>query len=150
MADDTSASSPSINSYHCLCSTLVLTTALDIQKLPHRAEPLQDDALILPPPTKVGQLEDFEVDQTSASVLLNTVFERKPIIIRREDGFEKRRLLRCTRCKLVLGYGLDEVQSGQVQDNEGAMYLLPGGMMTTKAMKGGVRPSTPSWARENP
>ncbi|KAL6243493.1 hypothetical protein RBB50_009485 [Rhinocladiella similis] len=144
MADDNSSSSLSINSYHCLCSTLVLTTAFDLQKLPHRAEPLQDGALILPPPTKVSQSEHTAVDQPSTSVLLNAMFDRKPLILRREDGFEKRRLLRCTRCKLVLGYGLDEAQ-----DNAGPIYLLPGGMMSTTAMKGGVQPPTPSWAREN-
>jgi len=44
------------------------------------------------------------------TILLSTTLpDRKPVIIRRQDGFEKRLLLRCGRCRVVMGYLLDEV-----------------------------------------
>lgn len=43
------------------------------------------------------------------TILLSTTLpDRKPVIIRRHDGFEKRLLLRCGRCRVVMGYLLDE------------------------------------------
>ena len=43
------------------------------------------------------------------TILLSTTLpDRKPVIIRRDDGFEKRLLLRCGRCRVVMGYLLDE------------------------------------------
>ncbi|PGH09234.1 hypothetical protein AJ80_07711 [Polytolypa hystricis UAMH7299] len=44
------------------------------------------------------------------TLLLSTTHpDRKPVIIRRSDGFEKRLCLRCGRCRVVVGYVLDEV-----------------------------------------
>ncbi|KAL1969835.1 hypothetical protein VTN77DRAFT_7344 [Rasamsonia byssochlamydoides] len=49
--------------------------------------------------------------QQHYTILLSTTIpDRKPTIIRREDGFEKRILLRCGRCRVVIGYVLDEEQ----------------------------------------
>jgi hypothetical protein len=43
------------------------------------------------------------------TILLSTTLpDRKPVIIRRHDGFEKRLMLRCGRCRVVMGYLLDE------------------------------------------
>ncbi|KAI9750642.1 MAG: hypothetical protein M1815_001677 [Lichina confinis] len=43
------------------------------------------------------------------SLLLSTVQDRRPLIVRREDGFEKRWLWRCGRCRVVVGYQLDPI-----------------------------------------
>lgn len=81
--------------------------------------------------------------------------------MRREDGFEKRRLLRCGRCRVVVGYFLDGVHfahlassssssGGGVTEEEGrgeedeekkdevkVVYLLPGALMETGVMAKG-------------
>lgn len=62
------------------------------------------------------------------------------MVIRREDGFEKRVLLRCGRCRLVVGYRLDQSQLGGDGDAEKVVYLLPGGLVTTEEMKSGKMP----------
>jgi len=79
------------------------------------------------------------------SVLLNVVPDRRAITIRREDGFEKRTLLRCARCKLVVGYNLDLEDA---EERLRPVYLLPGGMVNTEDMMKGNKPETPPWANE--
>ncbi|QSS64192.1 hypothetical protein I7I51_01257 [Histoplasma capsulatum] len=61
--------------------------------------------------TKLGSTQKQpEQQQQHYTILLSTTIpDRKPIIIRREDGFEKRLMLRCGRCRVVMGYALDEV-----------------------------------------
>jgi hypothetical protein len=149
MAETTPSSSPQVNSYHCLCSVLILATVHDLQYLPHRTEPVRDDALILPPPIDVKNSNDLSItsDRPAESVLLNTVLERKAVVIRREDGFEKRRLLRCGRCNLVFGYSLEGAHFANTEKPAEPVYLLPGGLVTTADMSNGVKPKTPSWAQ---
>jgi len=81
------------------------------------------------------------------SILLNVDTDRKPVIIQRDDGFEKRTLLRCGRCRLVIGYNLDEAHFENQPGQSRPMYLLPGGMATTADMAKGVKPGTPSWSQ---
>ncbi|KAJ9609787.1 hypothetical protein H2200_006115 [Cladophialophora chaetospira] len=142
--------SPSTQSYtyHCLCSTLILTTTHEVQSLPHRQEPVQDAALILPPPVEVTRSETIEAQTTQSfsSILLNVATERRPIIIRRDDGFEKRTLLRCTRCKIVIGYSLDDIHWENSERELRPVYLLPGGLLSTAEMVEGKQPGTPAWA----
>ncbi|KAL5356805.1 hypothetical protein BJX96DRAFT_143424 [Aspergillus floccosus] len=83
--------------------------------------------------------------QPHYTILLSTTIpERKPTLIRREDGFEKRLLLRCGRCRVVVGYFLDpahfaDAGAGREDDEEeeeGArvVYVLPGAVMETGIM----------------
>ncbi|EXJ93906.1 hypothetical protein A1O1_02299 [Capronia coronata CBS 617.96] len=142
---------PHINTYHCLCTTLILTTTHALESLPRRAEPVQDGAVILAPPVDLTASENVVHDKSrpSQSVLLNTVSDRRPVIIRREDGFEKRTLLRCGRCRLVIGYNLDDAHfenAGQITGQERPVYLLPGGMLATADMVSGKRAEVPPWA----
>ena len=103
---------------------------------------------------------------TSYSILLSTTLDRRPIIVRREDGFEKRWLWRCGRCRVVLGYQLDEIHftastistsksatsdmdAADGADDGGAtirggkmgkvVYLLPMGLLSTDDMARGKR-----------
>ena len=79
-------------------------------------------------------------------LLSTTIPDRRATLIRREDGIEKRVLLRCGRCRVVVGYYLDRVHwaSGQKDreaDVEGeerppAVYILPGAMVETEKMGG--------------
>jgi hypothetical protein len=139
-----------VHTYHCLCTTLILTTAHSLQTLPRRPGPIQDSAIILAPPVNVTRSSAIEKEttQTASSVLLNVAPERKPVIIRRDDGFEKRTLLRCTRCKLVIGYNIDEAQWENVEADLKQVYLLPGGVLCTADMVQGKRPEIPAWAEE--
>lgn len=61
---------------------------------------------------------------------------RKLIIVRREDGWERRRVWRCARCGLGIGYEVEE-EGGGVLGGEGkdkklrVMFLLEGGLVET-------------------
>lgn len=72
--------------------------------------------------------------------------------MRREDGFEKRYLYRCGRCRLVVAYELDEIHYSTAQTADAmdvdtkdgtaaarakTLYILPGGVMSTDAMASG-------------
>lgn len=81
-------------------------------------------------------------------LLSTTLPDRRPTLIRREDGIEKRILLRCGRCRVVVGYYLDKVHwdttrpRGIGAEEEGeeerppAVYVLPGAMVETEKMGG--------------
>jgi hypothetical protein len=74
------------------------------------------------------------------AILLGTSLDRDPVVIRGEQGFEKRYLQRCGRCNLTVGYQLDKSQFEGVEEQgrrEDVVYLLPGGLMTTKEMAAG-------------
>lgn len=159
-------STPQINTYHCICSTLLLATTHSLSSLARRTEPALDKAYILPlPPASrlagasagkdetVPQIRDkLEVGY---SLLLSTTQDRKSTMVRREDGFEKRTLLRCGRCRLVVGYKLDPVhfgptesglagrelgdvgEEGDADENVETVYLLPGGLISSESLKNG-------------
>lgn len=88
------------------------------------------------------------------SILLGMNQDKNITIVRREDGFEKRLLWRCSRCRLVVGYDIpsrerdldrmdldDEGRKGKESLEESytgrVIYLLPGGFMSTKVMAAG-------------
>ncbi|KAF7163589.1 hypothetical protein CNMCM5623_008438 [Aspergillus felis] len=95
-----------------------------------------------------GQGERRQRKQKHYTILLATTLpDRKATLVRREDGFEKRRFLRCGRCRVVVGYFLDAVhfpvahgKGEDVVEGEGAeqeprvVYLLPGALMETEIM----------------
>jgi hypothetical protein len=64
---------------------------------------------------------------------------RKVVVVRREDGFEKRRVYRCGRCGVGVGYeivGAGVCQEGEKEGGEGeeegrVIYLLEGGLVET-------------------
>jgi hypothetical protein len=85
------------------------------------------------------------------TLLLGMLRDRKPVIVTREDGFERRSLWRCWRCRVVVGYQLDSTQFGDVEHKKNAdgdggdgdmakdglgevLYVLPAGVMSTEAM----------------
>lgn len=123
--EDPSPPTAPINTYHCICTTLILATPYGLDELPKRAPPVQDRSAILP-------LEDSSQNGTLVSRLYNVVDDRKPVIVRREDGFEKRDFLRCSRCHLVIGYKLED--SGA---DGNVVYILSDGLVTTEKMKTG-------------
>jgi hypothetical protein len=179
---------PQINTYHCICTTLLLATTHTLSSLPRRTEPALDKALILPlPPASrlaaAGETaEEVEDDAESQardasgdvgySLLLATTQDRKPTMVRREDGFEKRVLLRCGRCRLVVGYKLDgahfrtegaEAVGNSMDKEQGpgdaelgrkirtgdegieVVYLLPGGLVSSEDLKSGKTPEVVEW-----
>ena len=79
--------------------------------------------------------------------MLNILLNGKPIIVRREDGFEKRYVVKCSRCKLDLGYYLDwnQFDDGEHGDRmdvrDDVLYILPGALLRTDDMEAGRKPS---------
>ncbi|KAL2012510.1 hypothetical protein VTN00DRAFT_35 [Thermoascus crustaceus] len=165
-----------IKTYHCrFCNHLLLASTRDVHSLPRRSSPASDGALILPLPPKTpsttSTLSDSESEpepeglspsptrrkqgkrQEHYTILLSTTLpDRKTTIVRREDGFEKRLLLRCGRCRVVVGYLLDDIHfprpvrevhdhdqegdKGNEDDDDEAKvaYLLPGALVQTEEM----------------
>ncbi|KAF2673645.1 hypothetical protein BT63DRAFT_162563 [Microthyrium microscopicum] len=143
--------------YHCLCTQLLLATAKPLDSNMRRGREGLDKAYIVPlTPLKDLQRShqnlpsDQEQDNgTSTSpadgaVLLNTLVDKKPIVVRRSDGFEPRYQRRCTRCDLVIGYHLDNTQTNpgsQAGRDDKTVFILPDALNTTEEM---ANPSTNS------
>ncbi|KAK2795910.1 hypothetical protein FQN51_009568 [Onygenales sp. PD_10] len=136
-----------ILTYHCaFCNHLLLASTRDLTQLPRRREPAVDRALILPLPNVEDEDVDEEdgdgdvekgnqkaggdgdgnlstgqkQEQKHYTILLSTTTpDRKPTMIRRADGFEKRLLFRCGRCRVVVGYALDEVHFAFADKDKG-------------------------------
>ena len=55
------------------------------------------------------------------------------LVVRREDGFEKRRVYRCGRCGVGVGY--EVLREGGGEGEEGrVVYLMEGGLVETGEM----------------
>lgn len=134
---------------HCrFCSHLLLSTTRDISTLPRRSGDALDNAIIIPLSPESAPTADSNTESTDHITLLlsTTIPDRRATLIRREDGIEKRILLRCGRCRVVVGYYLDKVHWGtQAQQDEGegegevkppAVYILPGALVGTEGMGG--------------
>ena len=70
-------------------------------------------------------------------MVTSTTIDRKPLIVRREDGFEKRWVWRCGRCRLGVGYSLGDGGVGEAGEKGKVVYLLPGGLVGTRDMREG-------------
>ncbi|KAL5043064.1 hypothetical protein BDW71DRAFT_188845 [Aspergillus fruticulosus] len=160
-----------ITTHHCrFCATLLIATTRDVSALPTRSKNAADGARILPlrsydhpPDTQTAgpsastckNREQEQIRKHYTILLATNSRDRKPTLIRRSDGFEKRFFLRCGRCRIPVGYFLDEVHfpvsgglkvatagsgldSVEVERGEGgedrAVYLLPGALMETEIM----------------
>jgi hypothetical protein len=126
-----------------------------ILPLPSTPPSLTTDTLQLAPDLS-PRLDNEDLPQEGYSLLLGLIPEKKVTIVRREDGFEKRVLYRCSRCRLVGGYELlnsnsnsnsqsdteameiDGGEKGKGRGREGydgkVIYLLPAGIMSTSFM----------------
>lgn len=106
--------------------------------------------LSLPPPPPTNTDSDSEDDaanmggtakksaDTHYALLLSATTDKKAQIVTRTDGFEKRYLQRCGRCRLPIGYQLDWGQYGEKEGKrEDVVYLLPGGLLSTDEMASG-------------
>lgn len=84
-------------------------------------------------------------------MLLGMVQDAKPTIIRREDGFERRLVFRCSRCAVPVGY---EIVGAEHEGREGyvgrIIYLLLAGIVSTEVMaRGGVDGGGRKWVDED-
>jgi len=144
----------SVQTYHCICTNLVLATTFPFNH--HRQ---LDRAIVLPNPSLSPRQEAaLAGDETNSSVEDNhipepdsitqlvgsSVRDSQPLLIRSDEGIEKRYLLQCSRCRSILGYQLDwnqfEAQSeGSVTAKNGrrddVVYLLEAAVLTTQAMR---------------
>jgi len=158
---------PKVHTYHCLCSSMLLASTHSLSSLPRRstANDSLDAAVILPlnpppsPPSGTDGAHDTDLPSAGYTLLLGLALDRKLTVVRREDGFEKRRLHRCARCQLVVGYEVQaqplpqssNIDAMDVDTNTGAagkgkgkedgyvgkvLYMLPAGVMSTDVMMG--------------
>lgn len=148
-----------IQTYHCICTSLLLATTHTLSTLPRRAAPSRDAAIILPLPSKPPSFSSAEAGEAGKrvaredmptegySTLLGIVQDPKPTIIRREDGFEKRLMFRCSRCSLVVGYEILGLEKSAGEGHAGSvMYLLPAGTVSTEVMaRGGPAENGEKW-----
>ncbi|TVY58105.1 hypothetical protein LSUE1_G009078, partial [Lachnellula suecica] len=97
---------PKINTYHCLCSSLLLASTHTLSTLPRRSIISGlDSSLILPlpaTPPSFSELEQQDMPAEGYTMILGMNKDSKTTIVRREDGFEKRMLWRCARCRVVV------------------------------------------------
>lgn len=130
--------------YHCVCTTLLLVLGHPFEDLPTRSVPAQDEAVIvvLSDPVSVATGHNY------LAQLHNTTRDPAPIVIRREDGFEKRTLIRCRRCDLPIAYQLDQSSFAEPSRAQQVIYVLPGAVMSTTEMKSGKMPTQPKWAMQ--
>lgn len=117
--------------YHCLCTQLVMVTNTTFANMLKR----QVDAAAI---STVG-ITDSSAAATLTMQGLST--DDKAVILKLEDGFEKRYPVRCSRCGLMAGYQLDRSQFAGTEEKSGpnaeVLYILPGGLMTTEEMRSG-------------
>lgn len=139
------------HTYHCICSQTILATTTPLSKFSRRSGSALDKAHIVPlltSPSVSGENdEQFEMNKqllvselSQCAIVVGAVLDPKAIIIRREDGFEKRYLQRCGRCGLVVGYHLDSSQYDGTKGSgreDGVVYILPGSLMSTEDMSEG-------------
>ncbi len=143
-----------VHTYHCLCSTLLLATPYPISHLQRRAPPSLDHAYILPlPPLSSRTSDTTPVADVNHNNLIPTERQsdnenvlpslltpnvrpaRKSVVVRRSDGFEKRKVLRCGRCGIGVGYEIIGVEvAAQGGDRGRVVYLLEGGLVETEDM----------------
>lgn len=98
---------------------------------------IKDDTENTNTPTSLPKTSNRKQQLHSTLLLSTTLPDRKPTLVRREDGIEKRLFLRCGRCRVVVGYFLDPVHfpgSSGLDEKAKVVYLLPGGMMETNVM----------------
>lgn len=158
-----------IRTYHCsFCKQILLASTRDVARLPTRQGGGLDKAGILPLPGKTeaeaegegGEGREYEEEEEAAKkgigkgkeqahytiLLSTTAVSTQPTIIRRQDGFEKRFLIRCGRCRVVCGYALDKIHFPLKKDKNGGgdaegkddgadvVYILPGAVVETGEM----------------
>lgn len=154
---------PNVQTYHCICASLLLATTHTLSNLPRRAAPCLDAAIILPLPSGPPSFSSDEGGEGSEadalkdmptegySTLLGMVQDAKPTMIRREDGFEKRLAFRCSRCSVMVGY---EILGADKTAGEGyagrVAYLLPAATVSTEVMaRGGTDANGEKWVDGN-
>ncbi|KAF2774478.1 hypothetical protein EJ03DRAFT_347077 [Teratosphaeria nubilosa] len=117
------SSNAGYSTYHCLCSQLIIATLGPLNTLPTReryGDHIAKDYALAPGSVKVND---------------------KAIILKLDDGYEKRYLASCRRCRSNLGYHMDleqfEGSNGKFGMEGDVLYVLPGSLMeTTKMMDG--------------
>lgn len=77
------------------------------------------------------------------TTLLSLLKPSKQVIVRREEGFEKRGAWRCGRCGVSVGYEVlgegEKPEKGEGGFDGQVLYLLRGGLMSTKVMASGKK-----------
>ena len=142
-----------LHTYHCMCNTLLLASVFPLTDLPLRKCPARDRAYALPlsmPERRHPKTTSQDAFEQKIAWFSNAATDTKVIVVRREDGFEKRTLIRCGRCNLIVGYRLDPSRfTDQTVMAENIAYILPGALVSTTDMSAGRKPSDPGWMADD-
>ncbi|GIZ43266.1 hypothetical protein CKM354_000649800 [Cercospora kikuchii] len=127
---------PTISTYHCICSQLLLATpAANFKQLPIRQS---DKSSIL----KISTEEESLDANTSLLIKDAVEVENEATMLEVEDGFEKRFFVKCRRCGIVVGYFLDwrlwgEEGEGKKKGRRGdVVFLLEGALRGSEEVAG--------------
>lgn len=107
--------------YHCLCSELIVALPKPLEQLLRR----EGDASYV-----CG----------GRQTTVNASIAEDAIIMKLEDGFEKRYPVACRRCSLPIGYQLDLCQFEDSKSSSGprsdVLYILSGALQSTESLQG--------------
>lgn len=94
---------------------------------------------------KDGEERDsYPLPSHGYTTLLSLTQPSQQVVIRKEDGFEKRGVWKCGRCAVPVGYEVwAEAKGKEVAGEEGfdgkILFLLRGSLMSTEVMRSGKR-----------
>lgn len=123
-----SAQPQPVGTYHCICGQLACATSPALTALKTRST---DQARICAVSQQAQGSEFVELDA-------RVIKENEPVMLRMDDGFEPRYLIRCVRCSAVIGYQLDQMQVTPDAKTTGryneVVYLLEAGLLATQEL----------------
>lgn len=123
------------HTYHCICAELACALTTPLQQTPKRSKDNAATCSLLP-----ASLSTAPQSEGSIVLASGTSIDPEPVVLKLEDGFEKRYAVKCGRCDLQIGYLLDHASFGDGCGNgrkEDVVYLLPGGLVETGEMREG-------------
>ncbi|CAK1363443.1 unnamed protein product [Cercospora beticola] len=126
---------PTISTYHCICSQLLLATPANFKQLSARQS---DKSSVL----KISTEEEALDANTSLLIKDAVEVENEATMLELEDGFEKRFFVKCRRCGIVVGYFLDwslwneEGEGKKKGRREDVVFLLEGAVRGSEEVDG--------------
>ena len=114
-------------SHHCVCGSLVLVLPgyANLAQLPRRkAEGLKETPILV-----------IKSDIEPQPAMLDSTLNKTAQVVRRPDGFEKRWLWRCNRCKVPWAYELRAEQEAENESSGRIVCLLVDSLTSTKALE---------------
>ena len=127
--------STKIKTYHCICAQLSCALFGTLAYCPKRSK---DGAAICPLIPNNATTLSSSPEPSSLILSPDTSTDSEPVVVKLEDGFEKRYFVKCGRCGLRVGYFLDGASFGEgkeVGKKGDVVYLLDGALTGTDEVR---------------